>query len=226
MFHDFLNLLFPRFCHGCSKELLANEKIICTLCLHELPLTLSHKERENVSKKVFYGRVNIENAVSFLVFEKKGTVQKLIHDLKYKGYQEIGGFFGRWLGNEIREQKNFKNITAVVPVPLHKTKLRKRGYNQVERFGREIARILEVPYVDTVLVKKTSTKTQTIKKRFARWGSMEETFMIENPQILEHHHVLLVDDLVTTGATLEACALNLLKISGTKVSIATMAIAS
>lgn len=222
MFHDFLNLLYPRICNSCHALLLKNERIICTLCLHQLPFTNNHKENE--TKKVFDGRINIENATSLLVFEKKGMVQQLIHNLKYKGHQEIGGFFGVWLGNELKTLNSYREITAVVPVPLHKYKLKKRGYNQVEKFGREIATAMDIPYIDKVLVKRSSSQTQTIKKRFARWGSMEETFLIEEAEVLENAHILLVDDLVTTGATLEACTTKLLKIKGTKVSIATIAI--
>ncbi|HET7360412.1 MAG TPA: phosphoribosyltransferase family protein [Salinimicrobium sp.] len=151
-------------------------------------------------------------------------VQKLIHNLKYRGKEEIGEYLGIWLGNELKALKSYKEITAVVPVPLHRTKLKKRGYNQVEKFGKELARAMEIPYIDSVLVKKSASNTQTFKKRFARWGSIDETFMIENPKKLENAHILLIDDLVTTGATLEACAGKLLAIPGIKLSIATMAI--
>lgn len=224
MFHDLLNLLYPRLCHTCETELLTNEKVVCTKCIHELPVTNYHLENGNAVEKVFYGRVKVENATSLLLFEKKGMVQHLIHNLKYKGHEEIGEFLGAWMGNELKETESYKEITAVVPVPLHKSRLRERGYNQVEKFGKAIAEALEVPYIENVLVKKTASKTQTIKKRFARWGNMDATFLIENPSQLENTHILLVDDLVTTGATLEACAAKLLKIPGVKVSMATMAI--
>ena len=225
MFHDFINLLYPKLCNSCGVALLSNENVICTKCLHELPLTYYHLENENAVKKVFYGRLDIESATSFLLFEKKGMVQQLVHNLKYRGHEEIGEFFGSWMGNELKETPQFRTITAVVPVPLHKSRLRKRGYNQVEKLGRALGKALNVPYVDSVLVKKKASKTQTIKKRFARWGSIEATFQVENENLLEKQHVLLVDDLVTTGATLEACALKLLSIREVKISIATLAIA-
>ncbi|HET8753236.1 MAG TPA: phosphoribosyltransferase family protein, partial [Salinimicrobium sp.] len=209
MFHDLLNLFYPKICYSCEAILLKNENIICTRCLHELPVTNYHLENENPTKKVFYGRVNVENATSLLLFEKKGNVQQLIHNLKYRGNEEIGTFLGIWLGNELKLLEEYKKVTAVVPVPLHKSKLKKRGYNQVEKFGQEIAKALNVPYLDSVLVKKSATQTQTLKKRIARWGSMDETFMIEQPELLQNSHVLLVDDLVTTGATLEACSAKL-----------------
>ncbi len=128
------------------------------------------------------------------------------------------------MGSELKELEKYKEITAVIPVPMHKSRLRKRDYNQVEKFGKAIATALEVPYIDNVLVKKSASTTETIKKRFARWGDMDATYLLENPSVIEQAHVLLVDDLVTTGATLEACAAKLLKIPGVKVSIATMTI--
>lgn len=223
MFHDLLDILFPRLCNFCETSLLAGENVLCTRCLHDLPVTPDHLETNNEIEKIFYGRIPVENATSLLVFEKKGMVQKLIHNLKYKGHQEIGTYLGSWLGSELKEEKRYREITAVIPVPLHKIKLKKRGFNQVEKFGKEIAAALQVPYIDHILLKRSSSSTQTLKKRFARWGSIGETFVLENPGILENAHVLLVDDLVTTGATLEACAEKLLKIPGIKISIATMA---
>ncbi len=223
MFHDFVDLLFPRICSTCESALSAQEKVVCTTCLHALPVTNFHKEKDNPVEAVFYGRIPVENASSLLLFEKKGMVQQLIHNLKYRGHREIGTFLGTWMGKELREQENYKNISLVIPVPLHKNKLKKRGFNQVENFGREIAKALEVPYADHLLLKKNASKTQTVKKRFARWGSIGETFVVESPLELKNEHVLLVDDLVTTGATLEACAEKLLQVKGVKISIATMA---
>ena len=186
-------------------------------------MTNYHNENENDVKKVFYGRIKIENAAALLLFEKKGMVQQLIHNLKYRGHEEIGEFFGKWLGRDLKSSGNYSGITAVVPVPLHKSRLKERGYNQVEKFGKAIAAELGVPYIDNVLVKKKASRTQTLQKRFARWGTIDASFMIEHPENLEQAHVLLVDDLVTTGATLEACATKLLTIPGLKVSIATIA---
>lgn len=224
MFHDFLDLLFPRLCNFCETALLPSETVLCTSCLHSLPLLQNHLEKDNETEKIFYGRIPIENAASLLLFEKKGITQKLIHNLKYKGQQEIGSFFGSWLGEELKKKQRFEGIAAVIPVPLHKNKLKKRGYNQVEKFGREIASALQVPYLDQVLLKRSASKTQTLQKRFARWGSIGETFEVEGPEAITDAHILLVDDLVTTGATLEACSEKLLQIPGIKISIATIAV--
>jgi ComF family protein len=224
MFHDFINLLYPKICHGCETTLNSNEEIICTNCLHALPVASHHLEKYNPVEKIFYGRIPLENATSLLLFEKKGVVQKLIHNLKYRGHEEIGEYFGAWLGSELKNIPQWQNLSLVIPVPLHKQKLRKRGYNQVTGFGREIAKALDIPYSDDILLKVTATQTQTVKKRFARWGSIDETMLVKNEGTLENQHVLLVDDLVTTGATLEACAQKLLNIEGVKVSIATIAV--
>jgi ComF family protein len=223
MFHDFIDLLFPRICSTCETALSRNEKVICTQCLHALPMTNFLSEKNNPVETVFFGRIPVENATSLLLFEKKGLVQKLIHNLKYRGHEDVGSFLGAWLGHELRLQENFRKVSMVIPVPLHKKKLKKRGYNQVEKFGMEIARALMVPYTDHILLKKNASQTQTLKKRLARWGNIDESFVLENTEQLENEHVLLVDDLVTTGATLEACAVKLLQAKGVKISIATMA---
>ncbi|MCY2686306.1 ComF family protein [Salinimicrobium sp. TH3] len=224
MFHDFLNLLYPKLCNSCESTLKTNENILCTSCLHELPIADHHLEKDNPVEKIFYGRIPVENATSLLLFEKKGMVQKLIHNLKYRGHKEIGPFLGTWLGSELKEIPAWQKITMVIPVPLHQKKLRIRGFNQVAGFGEEIAKAFEVPYREDLLLKITATKTQTLKKRLARWGTIDETFVVKDPGILENAHVLLVDDLVTTGATLEACAHKLLQIPNLKISIATMAV--
>lgn len=225
MFHDFINLFYPDICRICEKMLVTNEHVICTQCLHELPVTNFHVTNENVVKKVFYGRLELENAAALLLFQKKGSVQRLIHQLKYKGHREIGAFLGEWMGAQLLDYSNFSNIDMVIPVPLHKKKLKSRGFNQVEDFGKEIAKVLTVPYIDNVLLKKSFTTTQTIKERLARWGNMEETFVLHNQDLIHNKHVLLVDDLVTTGATLEACAAVLKEAENVKISIATMAVA-
>lgn len=226
MFHELINLFYPKICQICDNPLLKNERVICLKCLHELPVTNYHLNNENPVKKVFYGRVPVENATSLMIFKKKGSVQKLIHQLKYKGQQEIGSFLGAWLGAELVKIPAYNEIDAVIPVPLHKLKLRSRGFNQVEGFGKELAEALKIPYLDQALLKKSFSTTQTLKERLARWGNIEETFILARPQDIKNKHVLLVDDLITTGATLEACANTLKEAGGVKISIATMAVTS
>lgn len=225
MFYDLINLFYPKDCKICGTILVKNENILCLKCIHELPVTNYSWNNENPVKKVFYGRAEIENATSLLIFNKKGAVQKLIHQLKYKGQKEIGPYLGKWLGREISQSQNFENVEAVIPVPLHKKKLKSRGFNQVEGFGKEIAIELNIPYLDDVLLKTSLSSSQTLKGRLARWGEIEETFVLSNPATITGKHILLVDDLITTGATLEACAHVLQQAKNVRISIATMAIA-
>ena len=204
--------------------MLKNESILCTSCLHDLPVTNYHLDNENPVKKVFYGRVKIEKATSLLHFRKKAGVQHLIHDLKYRGHREIGTYLGKWLGEELSMLPDYTDTDIVVPVPLHKSRLKERGYNQVEDFGKEIAIRINAVYRDDILLKVTSTQTQSLKDRLSRWGKLEDTLIIQNTENVHNKHILIVDDLVTTGSTLEACAHKLFEIPGVKLSIATMAI--
>ncbi len=219
-----LNLLFPKVCSGCKSVLLKTEDILCTQCIHSLPLACHHKTRSEEMKNIFYGKFKVEEATAIIKFQKRGITQELLHNLKYRSKPQISSFFGKWLGAELAEIPYYQNIDMVIPVPLHKQKLKKRGYNQVEGFGVEIAKLLKVPYVDDILIKISKTKSQVFKQRFTRFQS-EEIFTIQKPQSIRNKHILLVDDIVTTGATLENCALQLLKSDDVKLSLATIAIA-
>lgn len=227
MLQDLLDFLFPRNCACCEQVLVANEQVICTTCRNDLPLTNSHLSNENPVKKLFYGRVAIENALSLLIFQKKGITQHLMHSLKYKGNEEVGRLLGEWMVLQLKQTSWHSKINMVVPVPLHKKRLRERGYNQVEGFGKTIARRLKVPYNDHCLIKTRGVETQVFKNLAARFKNVEHSFRITQKQQewkkLEGKHLLLVDDIITTGATLEICANCLLEIPGTKVSVATMA---
>lgn len=225
MIKNLLNLFFPEVCYACNNLLFDNEKYICTNCRHDLPVTNYHFENTEAVKKVLYGRVKLENGTALLKFQKKGLVQQLLHNLKYKGYQDISSFLGAWLGNELKDIEAYKIIDLVVPVPLHKRRQRKRGFNQVEKFGREIAKALNAEYSNSVLLKTNASKTQVFKKRAARWNSNNEVFSLSNQDLIKEKHVLLVDDIITTGATIELCANELLKAPYVKISVATMAIA-
>ncbi len=224
MFQNLINLFFPKVCLSCNHVLLDNEIYVCTNCRHDLPVTNYHLDDSDQVKKVFYGRVRLEKATALLRFQKKGIVQQLIHNLKYKGHQEIGTFLGAWLGDELKNIDDYKDIDLVIPVPLHKRKLRKRGYNQVTFFSEEIANSMNIENLASVLVKVSDTASQVNKSRLARWNSNNETFAIQNLNLIDNKHVLLVDDIITTGATIEACTNQLLKAKNVKISVATMAI--
>ncbi|WP_083677179.1 ComF family protein [Winogradskyella sp. J14-2] len=218
-------MFFPKVCEACNRALADNELIICTQCRHDLPVTNFHFDNTDTVKKVVYGRVKLELATALLHFSKKGAVQQLLHNLKYRGHQHISGFFGRWLGAELKTIDAYNEIEIVIPVPLYKTKLRQRGYNQVEQFGKAIAKALNADYNDTVLIKTKSTKTKVFEGRISRWNDDGAVFAISEDVALRGKHILLVDDIITTGATAEACATELLKIDNIKLSLATMAIA-
>lgn len=225
MLKSIVNLFFPKVCYACHNLLNDNEDTICLDCRHDLPVTNFHFDDNDAVKKVLYGRAEIENGTALFRFEKKGNVQRLIHNLKYKEHEHIGFILGNWLGGELKTLESYKKIDAVIPVPLHQNKLKKRGYNQVALFGQQIAEALNANYLDDVLVKITNTKSQTTKGRFMRWTNNEELFALKNMETIDNKHVLLVDDIITTGATLEACIGILNQVENVKISIATMAIA-
>ncbi|MFC4723124.1 ComF family protein [Geojedonia litorea] len=217
-------MFFPRVCLGCSAHLGDNETYICGLCRHNLPVTNFHFDDSETVRNTLYGRVKLEQATALLHFSKKGIVQQLMHNLKYRGHEEIGEFLGKWLGEELKSIAAYNTIDVVVPVPLHKSKLRQRGYNQVTKFGQELAKALEVDFNSSVLQKTIATKTQVFKDRLLRTSSDSAIFSISEHHSLKGKHILLVDDIITTGATIESCANVLLQIEGVKISVATMAI--
>ena len=219
---DVIALFFPKICICCEEPLLKDEIEICLKCRYELPVTNYTNEINNEVEKVFYGRVKIEFATALLFYRKKGISQKILNQLKYRGNQNIGNLLGEWLGNELRECKRLQPVDYIVPVPLHPKKLEKRGYNQLSTFGKTLSKMLNVPYIETILTKKSATETQTLKLRFERWKNVNEIFDIVDTKIFENKHILLIDDVITTGATLESCALELLKTKNIKISIATM----
>lgn len=216
-------IFFPEMCLCCNDYLANHESIICLNCRHDLPLTNFSFEENNLIEKSFYGRIPLENATSLFYFFKKGNVQHLIHQLKYKGQQQVGTFIGDWLGEQLIESERFKTIDCIIPVPLHPKKFKKRGYNQVTTFGESLAKKLAIPYREHILTRVSSTKTQTKKMRLERWKNVQELFHVENNLALENKHILLIDDVITTGATLEACYDALRHTKNLKISLACMA---
>ena len=225
MFKALFNLFFPEICLGCVTILSDNEQTICTICRHDLPVTNFHFNEENGVKKVLYGRAKLEDATALFHFNKKGIVQNLLHELKYKKQDQLSAFLGNWLAEDIVNSNYFKTIDVVIPVPLHPSKLKKRGYNQVEGFAMALANHLNAIYVKDVLVKVKSTTSQVNKNRLERWQLNNEAFSTKNLEQLNGKHILLVDDIITTGATIEACCNELNHAQNIKISIATMAIA-
>ncbi len=222
--NDINNVLIPRLCFGCNDRLYRGEQLLCTVCRNHLPLTEFDFHKENAVDRIFYGRTEIYSAAALLFYQEKGVVQNLIHALKYKGQIQLGEFLGDWFGELLKQGVPKGTIDLVIPVPLHIKKLRKRGYNQVSEFGRKLAHHFGAEYRDDLLVKTANTRTQTRKNRWYRWLGSRELYLLQDPNALARKHVLLVDDVITTGSTLEACARALQKSSGVTVSIAAMAV--
>ena len=223
---DFISLIFPRICAGCGNSLWKHEEAICHFCEYHLPKTNFHKEKENPVSRLFWGKVYIENATAYYLFHKGSKFQDLIHKLKYNGKQEIGFYLGLQLGTDLFESELYKNIDFVIPVPLHPKREKKRGYNQCDSIAKGIAEGMKIKTNTKALYRNTATETQTKKSKEERWKNVENIFSVKHPEILEGKHFLLVDDVITTGSTLEACANALLTIKNTKVSIACLAVAS
>ena len=223
--NDINNILLPLVCFGCNARLSRGEHVLCTVCRHEMPLTDYNFTDENAVDRIFYGRIPIKKAASFAFFRKNGVVQNLMHFLKYKKQEEIGAFFGHWYGSLLKQEINLENIDAVVPVPLHPKKLKKRTYNQVSLFAKHIAEHLQVDYAPELLERRKNTKTQTKKDRQLRWENIQNAFHLNTSKNKGYRHILLVDDVITTGATLEACARTLSQLPEIQISVASMAVA-
>jgi len=220
---DFFRIFYPDLCANCENQLEKNENTICTFCRHDLPLTNFTNYSENKIAKTFYGRIIIEKANTLLFYRKEGITKKLIHELKYKGNEEIGSFFGNWLGEILKQNNEFSDINVIVPVPLHPKKLKQRGYNQVSKFGEKLSYHLNKPFLENVLLRTSTSKTQTFKARFERFNNNDTKFQSNNTSSFKNKHILLIDDVITTGATIESCAKELQKTEGVKISILTMA---
>ena len=218
-----LNLLFPKLCMGCDSLLLQNEKIICTNCNHNLPYTNHHILAGNDTTKKFYGIIPVEFSAAMLYFHKKGIVQNLIHNLKYKKHQEIGTLLGEWYAKDLESVANIKTVSEIIPVPLHKKRLEERGYNQVTTFCEALSKNLHINYNDKLLFRNLYSKTQTKKNKEQRNEVTKSLFDVTFTEADYDKHFLLVDDVITSGATLEACAKALLKIPNAKISIVTIA---
>lgn len=224
MIRALLNTFFPRICAGCANVLTKNEDIVCTECLYRLPIIQEQRDAEELIKQQLYGRVPLSRAASLLFYRKNGLSQHLIHQLKYQGDERISTYLGNWLAGRLQNLSWPHDIDIVIPVPLHKNRKRQRGYNQVTGFGKALARNLKTSYDAHILRKSFDTHTQVFKDRFARSALSDSYFSLQNKERITHKHLLLIDDIITTGTTLETCTRSLLKGAPSKISIATMAI--
>lgn len=223
--NDFISLFFPRVCFACDNPLLKHEEFLCTECLHGLPETDFHLRPDNPVINQFYGKINFESAASFYYFSKGGKVQHLVHTFKYQGYRDIGLYTGKIYGEKLLQSPLFQNIRDIVPIPLHPSRFRERGYNQAELFARGIAQSLNATVHTDVLIRSYASETQTHKTRFSRWENVKEIFALKDNEKLSGKHILLVDDVITTGSTLEAAGNVLFGIPDIRISVCSLACA-
>jgi len=223
--NSILYLFYPEICLGCGNSLVSSEKILCTHCEVNLPRTRFHSDPDNEVSRIFWGRVKIEAATSFLYFRKGGMVQNLMHQFKYRGEREIGRHLGRLFALELEEVAYFSSADMIIPVPLHHNKEKKRGYNQSFMIAEGMGEIMAIPVKNDYLVRKKFSETQTKKARYNRWENVKEIFTLNHADEVKNSKVILVDDVITTGATIEACASLLINEGNAGVSIAALAIA-
>jgi len=223
--HYLAKCISPDVCYGCSISLTQQNQFVCPECIERLPYTDFHMLNENPFIDKFYGRIPIQSAGSLLYFSKDGIAQELIHDLKYRNRFEIGRYLGLHYGYILKETSAFSNVDLIIPVPLHKKRLSQRGYNQSDAFADGLSKAMDIPTRKDVLDRIRATKTQTKKSRVERFKNVDGAFAVIKPNVLQGLHVLLVDDVLTTGATLEGCAQEITKLPQTSISMATIGFA-
>lgn len=223
MLNDFISLFFPNYCQACYQPLARGENLICLKCITDLPRTDYHMFYDNPVRLKLQNLNKLRLAISFVKFVKGGKIQRLLHKLKYERQPEIGQILGFWYGNELKSALVW-DADIIIPVPLHPAKLRKRGYNQSAHFAIGLSRALQIPWNDQALIRTARSETQTRKSKADRWMNVSGIFQVKKPELIRDLHVLLVDDVITTGSTIEACATEIEKHCKT-LSIATIATA-
>jgi len=226
MLADTLHLFYPQICTGCGSDLISKNSLLCINCIDELPHTNFALHENNPIEKIFAGRITINAAHSEFYFSKGQLIQHLIHLLKYKNNKDAGYYLGEIMGNTLLRSGRFSNINYLIPMPLYPDKEFKRGYNQAEIICQGIQKSTLIPVLSNNVVRKRPTETQTRKHRAERWQNVDGSFFVNNPLIIKGKSVLLVDDVITTGASLEACGKVILQVPGSSLSFASLAHAS
>ena len=225
LWDDFISILFPRICSACGNDLLRNEKLICTECLIQIPRTRFHLERENPVERLFWGRCKVEKAAAYSYYNKGSRIRKLIHNIKYKGAQEAGHEIGEIYGSILNKTGFTDDIDIIIPVPLHPAKKKVRGFNQSEIISDGISVTTGLMVVNDALIRVNESSTQTKRSRYERWVNVDNIFRVADYEKIRSKHILLIDDVITTGSTIEACVNELIKVEGVKVSVAAIAAA-
>lgn len=223
MIRSLLHLLYPHVCENCGQDLTRTEEVLCVSCMRRMPATSFQLTANNPVEQVFWGRVPVQHAMAGYYFARDTCLQQLIHQFKYNRRKDIAVYLGRQLGLQLKQSNWWQKISLVVPVPLNKTKQRHRGYNQATMLANGIAEILDRKVLEDGLTRRARATTQTHKTRLERWKNVSEVFQLNNPAKVKNNHVLLVDDVLTTGATLEACAHALLSAEEVELSICSLA---
>jgi ComF family protein len=225
LWDDFISLLFPRLCYGCGNHLLRNEYLICTGCYVSIPRTNYHLSENNPVAQIFWGRCFIERAAAFSFYTKGSRIRRMIHKLKYSGIKELGYELGRIYAVTLKSSGFTDSLDLIMPVPLHPSKKRIRGFNQSEYISGGIAAVTGLPVDIHSLERVVLSATQTTRSRYDRWTNVEGIFRVSNSDAIRGKHILLVDDVITTGSTIESCVSELLKIEGVKVSVVALGFA-
>lgn len=222
---DLLDFIYPPLCLACEQRLYFPEEDLCLACLHDFPRTDFERYIENPVFRIFKGRFPLQYAAAWLHFEKGGMAQVLMHQFKYKDQPQLAFLLGKTLGEEWRKAPICSEADLIIPVPLHPRKRRNRAYNQAEKIAEGLAKAIDKPVIADQLIRQVYKSSQTKEHRFNRWQQVKSVFSLKDGTALRGKHILLVDDVVTTGATLEACLSAMKDIPGARFSVLTLAYA-
>ncbi|MCK9562576.1 MAG: ComF family protein [Bacteroidales bacterium] len=205
-FARFLFGFFPDICTVCGSHLRVSERVMCTSCLIDIPRIYFHNQERNPLEDVLWGQIPYEKATALFYYTKKNKYAALLHNLKYKNRSDVGEFLGELFANELQKTGFLDSIDCIIPIPLHKKRLKQRGYNQSEHIALGLSKQSSIPYITNAVVRTVNTQTQTKKSKEERLRNVQNIFSVINPSVLAHKHVLLLDDVITTGATCISCA--------------------
>lgn len=225
IFNGFIDTLFPRICPVCNNVLLSHEKHICTKCRIDIPITRYHMQEFNAMEQLFAGKTPIEKAVGYFFYEKGNPYSNILHNIKYRNNPQLGQYVAKLFAQELLSRDIFRDIDCIIPVPLHHRKKIQRGYNQSEYIAKGFSEVFDIPVHNNIIIAHKSHESQTNKGIYERWLNTQNIFSAQDTQVLENKHVLIVDDVVTTGATLLSAALTIASVPNIKISLATLGVA-